>query len=687
MSYPLVQVILRLNLLAVSLLAIACAPGEIEPPIGEAVSEDPVLEALEAYSGNGQYFLRYRRAEDTYYATGELPRNAVANTAAETAQYDVPAVVGLAVEPENPWQTIRQSLRPVPILGIDDWARFRDLSLGEFIPRDGNQGVVVSFDRLDYFFFYDKSGLFRARRFIDKPADYSVAAYVDLREYFAKWQPMLVHFLEERGIQSGDVLFNTGDLEPGAIPFIYVNTRTRVIVLVRYDELPPQVAADFPANHMLQTFWHFLESHSYSVPMRPFSSIQGLLSLVSDTALEYGRNLLPDLPPAAEVPPLADGPPMDLQQWEQSLDRALGRPASSGRLDFLVGGPAFFNRFIDTVTSATDSIDIRAYIFDNDDVALEIAQLLKRRSREGLRVRVLYDGLGSIMAGGESSQSLPEDHRAPFSIEAFLKQDSRVAVRTVKNTWLRGDHVKTMVIDRRLAFLGGMNIGREYRYDWHDLMVEVTGPIVDEINHEFEAAWAQAGWWGDFGMLFSGRKSRLNRELAGYPVRLIHTGPQGQEIYELQRQAIRSAQRYIYIENAYFTDDVLLKELVLARRRGVDVRVIIPLETDRGLITRNIAFAANRLYQNGVRVYIYPGFTHAKAAVFDGWASVGTANLDRLSLKINREINIATSETRAVEELITELFQPDFERSVEMQEPFPAHWSDHLIEMMGDYIF
>ena len=93
------------------------------------------------------------------------------------------------------------------------------------------------------------------------------------------------------------------------------------------------------------------------------------------------------------------------------------------------------------------------------------------------------------------------------------------------------------------------------------------------------------------------------------------------------------------------------------------------------------------MLENGIRVYIYPGFTHAKAAIFDGWASVGSANLDRLSLKINREINVATSEPSAVAALRQKLFEPDFEKSTELTEPFPERWSDHLIELFGDYIF
>lgn len=124
-----------------------------------------------------------------------------------------------------------------------------------------------------------------------------------------------------------------------------------------------------------------------------------------------------------------------------------------------------------------------------------------------------------------------------------------------------------------------------------------------------------------------------------------------------------------------------------SRRRGVDVRVIVPLVTDRGPITRNNVLAANAMLQQGIRVYVYPGMSHVKAALFDGWACLGTANWDRLSFRINKELNIATSHPEAVERLKTQLFEKDFERSVEITEPFPERWSDHLLEILGDYIF
>ncbi|MEP1472830.1 MAG: phosphatidylserine/phosphatidylglycerophosphate/cardiolipin synthase family protein [Halieaceae bacterium] len=680
---------IRFILAGVLILAtgIACQTSEMVQPLGEEVPDTPALLAVDAFRGNDQYFLRYQRGQEIFYAAGDLKTTSTAAPAPSNDSYDTPTMSPLETGQSDDWLELTRNMERIPVLGIDDWEALRTLLFKDIMPRKLNTGIAVSFDRADYFFFYDSLGRFRARRLIDKPAWYSVGAHIDLKTFFEQWQPELSRFLAERNIHSTEMLFNTGDLDRGAIPFIYINTQSKLIVLVRYDETPENMLAEVPGAHYLQSLWHFIESNTYSAVLRPFSSVASLVSLLSDTLLESGRNLLPDVPNAQPVPALSDDKHMDLAAWEEYLDEALGRPASAGELDFLIGGDQFFPRFIDRATSAQSSIDIRAYIFDNDDVALEIAELLKRRSREGVDVRVLFDGLGTIIASGESAGTLPDDHRAPLSIEHYLELNSSVNVRTVQNTWLAGDHVKTMVIDKQLAYLGGMNIGREYRYDWHDLMIEIRGPVVDEINDEFNQAWQKASWLGDFASLLGPRASKVNRDKPGHSVRLIHTRPGTQEIFELQREAIRRAQGYIYIENAYFTDDVLLQELIVARRRGVDVRVIIPLETDRGLITRNIAFAANIMQENGIRVYLYPGFTHAKAAIFDGWASVGTANLDRLSLKINQEINIATSTPAAVNQLREELFEKDFARSKELKEPFRERWSDHLIEMFGDYVF
>jgi phosphatidylserine/phosphatidylglycerophosphate/cardiolipin synthase-like enzyme len=270
----------------------------------------------------------------------------------------------------------------------------------------------------------------------------------------------------------------------------------------------------------------------------------------------------------------------------------------------------------------------------------------------------------------------------------FLESDSQVNVRQKANPWFTSDHVKTTIIDHKIAFVGGMNIGREYRYDWHDLMMEIQGPVVDTIRYEFHLAWAHAGPLGDLGYVIKQATPNVRRSTnENYPLRVLLTGPGNHEIYKAQLEAIRHAQRYIYIQNAYFTDDRLLRELVFARRRGVDVRVVIPMETDHGPITRSNVLAANVMLENGIRVFIYPGFSHVKAAIFDGWVSVGSANFDRLSLRLNRELNIVSSDPTIAQQLLERLFEPDFRSSPELTQLISERWVDHLVEIVADYLY
>lgn len=172
----------------------------------------------------------------------------------------------------------------------------------------------------------------------------------------------------------------------------------------------------------------------------------------------------------------------------------------------------------------------------------------------------------------------------------------------------------------------------------------------------------------------------------GYPLRLLHTRPGNAEIFNAHRAAIRNARRYIFIENAYLTDDAMLYELAKARRRGVDVRVILPLVGNHGPINKSNALAANAMMEQGIRVFVYPGMSHLKAALFDDWLCLGSANWDKLSFRTNKELNIATSHPAYVQALQRRVFDVDFQKSIELTEPFPERWSDHLAEVVSDYL-
>ena len=386
------------------------------------------------------------------------------------------------------------------------------------------------------------------------------------------------------------------------------------------------------------------------------------------------------------IPAVTYGDTMDHDEWEKDLDRITGRKSSRGTIEFLVDGEEFFDRMLNAVDNATQSVDVRTYIFDNDDFAVSVADRLKARSAE-VDVRVMFDGLGNLMALQTDPESLPNGFVGPISMEAYLENDSDVRVRTLTNPWMTGDHTKTTIIDRKLAYIGGMNIGREYRYDWHDLMMEVRGPIVQRLQRDTDLAWAKAGIFGDFAMLFASRRTDTETKGdGGYPIRALYTREFDSEIYRAQLEAIRRAKGYIFIENSYFSDDATLYELARARRRGVDVRVILPSRGNHGSHDASNAVAINRMLRNGIRVYQYPGMSHIKAAVIDGWASVGTANFDKLSLQVNKEVNLATSHPAAVNELLERVFFADMNRSTEVYEAVEVTLQARLLEVVVDEV-
>jgi len=651
-------------------------------------AETPPLIADEAWLSDTDFYVRFRRGEKVRYAGGNWAGRIPILELRAGDQYDGPFLLPLQYERSERWVNLPADRKPVRLLDIEDWHALRARLFATLLSRDERSGVVLHLNVDDYFLYYDEQGEFVAAIIDEKPANYTIAQQVTMSELVARGLPVLEDFLADRGIDDRRIGFNTGDTGYYSLPFLYVNRDLPLAVFIRMPGPERQFATGPAPVPYVQTAGHVAESHTAGIILRPISSVYRLLFVTTDTLTETIAPVTMYELPDGPVPPVSSQPGMDLDAWETSLDELTGRPPSNGTMQFLVDGEEFFTRFIDAVIGAKTSIDLRTYIFDNDDYAVRIGELLKRRSNEGVNVRILLDGLGTIVSTIEKQATLPEGHRGPSSVRRFLERNSGIEVRQTVNPWLTGDHVKTAVIDEELAFTGGMNIAREYRYDWHDLMTELRGPVVGELQFEFEKAWAHAGFFGDLGYLAVRLHTRpATAEAEGYPIRVLFTRPHDYEIFKAQRDAIRSAQSHIYVQNAYFTDDAMLYELAKARRRGVDVRVIMPLVTDRGAITRNNALAANAMLAHGVRVFIYPGMSHIKAAVFDGWACIGSANWDRWSFRINKELNIATSHPATVAELEQRIFQADFAKSVELTEPFPERWTDHLLELVGDYIF
>jgi cardiolipin synthase len=266
-----------------------------------------------------------------------------------------------------------------------------------------------------------------------------------------------------------------------------------------------------------------------------------------------------------------------------------------------------------------------------------------------------------------------------------LQQGAAVEARAQPNPFLTSDHTKVIVVDGERAFVGGMNIGYQYRYVWHDLMVEVEGPIVRRLARDFDAAWARVA--PTIALLDRRVPTAEQPAPAGASgIRPLYTQPGSPEILQAQLAAIRAARQSIWIQQAYVSDDAIVAALIAARRRGVDVRVILPTRGDSGFMNSANLIATRAFVRNGVRVYAYPGMTHVKAAVYDGWAVVGSANFDKLSLRVNGETNLATSDPAFAATLRRVLFERDFARSREITTPPRVGWTTYISDFIADQL-
>jgi cardiolipin synthase len=238
-----------------------------------------------------------------------------------------------------------------------------------------------------------------------------------------------------------------------------------------------------------------------------------------------------------------------------------------------------------------------------------------------------------------------------------------------------------------------MNIGREYRTDWHDMMIEVSGPIIGWMQRTFAQTWAHNGWLGDLGEIVA--RFRTGREAAekipvppgAFPVRPLRGSAMHSDLRNARFAAVRAARHSIWIENAYITDSRFISEIIKARHRGVDVRVIMPRENDSPLIKASNRALVSELVRHGVRVWLLPEMTHVKAAIIDGWACIGSGNYDRLSFHVNHEFDICYSDPAAVAVLRRDVFLRDMERGTEARDVAqgsPAEeFTDSLLQLFA----
>jgi cardiolipin synthase len=351
-----------------------------------------------------------------------------------------------------------------------------------------------------------------------------------------------------------------------------------------------------------------------------------------------------------------------------AIEQALaGTPLSLGnKAEILEDGAQAYASMLAAIRSARSHVHMEMYIFEDDEVGRRFGAALKERARAGVKVRLIYDAVGSLNTSKDFFRDLAAGgvevaEFAPVSVTNVLKDGLKVQDR---------DHRKLAIVDGKVAFLGGINISAVYGTassrahrrsvlsasgssdaaggdppfkdrPWRDLQVRLEGPVVADLQRTFAAHWEKLGGsLGDPKALYP-PLARAGDEF----VRAIAASSAEKGVnatYVALISAVQSAEKSVAIMNAYFVPHPeLLGALEGAARRGVEVTMILPSRSDNPLVYHAGRSYYEELLAAGVKIYERKTrLLHAKSATVDGvWSTVGSTNLDWRSLIYNDELD------------------------------------------------
>lgn len=332
------------------------------------------------------------------------------------------------------------------------------------------------------------------------------------------------------------------------------------------------------------------------------------------------------------------------------------RPFRGGhRLRLLVGGEAAFESMFTAMAAAEQCLLVQFFVIHDDQLGRRLQQMLLQRAAAGVRVCVLFDGVGS--------HALPQGYVE--TLRAGGVEIHRFATHRWRNRFQLNfrNHRKIVVVDGTRGFVGGLNVGDEYLglkpplAPWRDTMLEVCGPVVADLQKMFADDWR----WitGQLLPLLpsppgEGKANAL--VVASGPADRMETG----SLYFTA--AINAASKRVWLSTPYFVPDTAVRSaLQLAVLRGVDVRILIPSRPDHHTVFLASSLHAHHAQRAGIQVYRYqPGFLHQKALLIDhDCAAIGSMNLDSRSFRLNFEAGVMVvddSFARQMEAMLLEDF-------------------------------
>jgi len=374
-------------------------------------------------------------------------------------------------------------------------------------------------------------------------------------------------------------------------------------------------------------------------------------------------------------PPPGNRPDSALHDSERRharlLHRALGRSLVPGNLaEVLVDGEQTHRAMFDAIAVARDHVNIESYILEDAGPGSELRELLLLKRSEGVRINVIYDAFGSWTTPSRYFDSLREAgvQLLEFNPINPLRHPIRWSIH------LR-DHRKLLIVDGNIAFIGGVNISSVYSapparsqqaLQWRDTHLRIQGPVVADLQRLYLDHWHSRAHSAPQPSAYFPPLQRVGDH--GVAVAACAAGRRRNPLYRALLAAIRGAERSVCITSAYFVPTRrLVRALVEAAHRGVEVRLALPGISDAWAPLAAGRSKYGRLLQAGVRVFErHNAILHAKTALIDGvWVTVGSSNMDWRSLLHNAEANVVIVD-RDVGRRFQQMFEADIAESEEL---------------------
>ena len=342
---------------------------------------------------------------------------------------------------------------------------------------------------------------------------------------------------------------------------------------------------------------------------------------------------------------------------------------AGNQIDILVDAEKTYQKMEDAILKAAHHINLDFYIFRPDKVGNRFRALLIKKAKEGVKVHLLYDAVGSLRLG-LSHGFLDSLRKSGVCVQEFLP------LRIFFRPWYMNlrNHRKILIVDNKIAFAGSLNIGEDFlntkRRKWRETSVMIQGPAVAQLQWIFCEDWYTAALRmpgnSDYFVPFD--------PMGDHIIQIVASGPDEREdaIHKAFFMAISSAKKLVYLTTPYFIpDEAFYLALQMAAARDVDVRLLVPHKSDHPLVLLASRSYYDNLLKSGVRIYEFDsGILHAKMLIVDGQlAVIGSANADVRSFRYDFEVNVQVY-SEDVAKQAEQVFFADVGKSVELTKSF-----------------